>query len=108
MGFPRQEYWNGLPCPPPEDLPNPGIKAAFLMSSAFAGRFFMTSATWEARVVAVQLLSCVQVFVTPWTVARQAPLFMGFSMDCSPPGSCLLHWWVGYLSLSHQGRPHIF
>ena len=26
MGFSRQEYWNGLPCPPPEDLPNQGIK----------------------------------------------------------------------------------
>ena len=26
MGFSRQEYWNGLPCPPPGDLPNPGIK----------------------------------------------------------------------------------
>ena len=24
MGFPRQEYWSGLPCPPPGDLPNPG------------------------------------------------------------------------------------
>ena len=24
MGFSRQEYWNGLPCPPPGDLPNPG------------------------------------------------------------------------------------
>ena len=24
MGFSRQEYWSGLPCPPPEDLPNPG------------------------------------------------------------------------------------
>ena len=28
MGFSRWEYWNGLPCPPPEDLPNPGIKPA--------------------------------------------------------------------------------
>ena len=28
MGFSRQEYWNGLPCPPPEDLPYPGIKPA--------------------------------------------------------------------------------
>ena len=27
MGFSRQEYWNGLPCLPPGDLPNPGIKA---------------------------------------------------------------------------------
>ena len=26
-GFSRQEYWSGLPCPPPEDLPNPGIKS---------------------------------------------------------------------------------
>ena len=31
MGFPRQEYWSGLPCPPPGDLPQPGIK---LTSSA--------------------------------------------------------------------------
>ena len=26
MGFSKQEYWNGLPCPPPGNLPNPGIK----------------------------------------------------------------------------------
>ena len=26
MGFFRQEYWSVLPCPPPGDLPNPGIK----------------------------------------------------------------------------------
>ena len=26
MGFPRQEYWSGLPCPSPGDLPNPGIE----------------------------------------------------------------------------------
>ena len=25
MGFSRQEYWSGLPCPPPGDLPHPGI-----------------------------------------------------------------------------------
>ena len=34
VGFPRQEYWKGLPCPPPGDLPNPGIKPASLMSPA--------------------------------------------------------------------------
>ena len=28
MGFPTQEYWNGLPFPSPEDLPDPGIKPA--------------------------------------------------------------------------------
>ena len=26
MGFSRQEYWSGLPCPPPQDLPNPGTE----------------------------------------------------------------------------------
>ena len=25
MGFPRQEYWSGLPFPPPGDLPDPGV-----------------------------------------------------------------------------------
>ena len=32
MGFSRQEYWSGLPFPPPGDLPDPMIKPAFLMS----------------------------------------------------------------------------
>ena len=48
MGFPRQEYWSGLPCPPPGDLPNPGIKPASCTSLALAARFFITSTTWEA------------------------------------------------------------
>ena len=29
MGFSRQEYWTGLPCPPPGDLPNPGTKPKY-------------------------------------------------------------------------------
>ena len=45
MGFSRQEYWNGLPCHPSRDLPNPRITHASLMSPALAGRFFTTSAT---------------------------------------------------------------
>ena len=48
MGFSRQEYWSGLPCPPPGDLLDPGIEPASL-SYALAGRFFTTSTTWEAR-----------------------------------------------------------
>ena len=35
--------------PPPEDLPNPGIKPMSLRSPALAGRLFTTSATWEAQ-----------------------------------------------------------
>ena len=49
MGFSGQEYWSGLPCPPPRDLPDPGIKPISLMSPALAGGFFTTSATWEAH-----------------------------------------------------------
>ena len=37
MGFSRQEYWSGLPFPPPGDLPHPGVQSA---SSALAGGFF--------------------------------------------------------------------
>ena len=47
MGFSRQEYWNGLPCSPPGDLPDPGIEPMSIISPAFAGRFFTTSTTWE-------------------------------------------------------------
>ena len=45
MGFSRQEYWGGLPCPPPGDLPDPGIKPTSLSSPALAGRFFTTNTT---------------------------------------------------------------
>ena len=37
MEFSRQEYWSWLPFPPPEDLPDPGIKPASLV---LAGGFF--------------------------------------------------------------------
>ena len=48
MGSPRQEYWSGVPFPPPEDLPNIGIEPASLPSPALASGFFTTNATWEA------------------------------------------------------------
>jgi len=47
MGLSRQEYWSGLPFPPPGDLPDPGIQPASLASPALAGGFFTTSVTWE-------------------------------------------------------------
>ena len=42
MGFSKQEYWIGLPWPPPEYLPDPGIELTSLMSPALADRFFTT------------------------------------------------------------------
>ena len=46
MGFPRQEYWSGLPFPPPGDLPNPGMEPDSRGSPARAGGFLTTSAPW--------------------------------------------------------------
>ena len=48
MGFFRQGYWSGFPRPSPGDLPDPGMESPSLTSPALAGRFFTTSATWEA------------------------------------------------------------
>ena len=84
MGFSKQEPWSGLPCPPPVDLPNPGTDPESLSSPALAGRFFTTSATWEAlnQVLLLLLLncfSCVRLCETPETAAHQAPPSLGFS-----------------------------
>ena len=47
-GFSSQEYWSGLPCPSPGDLPNPGIKLLSLTSPALADGFITVNASWEA------------------------------------------------------------
>ena len=49
MGLSRQEHWSGMPCPPPGDLPNPGIEPVCLMTFALADGFFTTSNTWKAH-----------------------------------------------------------
>ena len=50
MGFSREDYWGGLPCPPPGHLPDLGIEPASLASPALAGRFFTISTTREAHI----------------------------------------------------------
>ena len=64
MGFSKQEYWSGLPCPPPRSLVNPGIKPTCLMSPALASGFFTTSATWEAH-------ECVYIYIQVCIRGRQ-------------------------------------
>jgi len=49
MGFSRQEYWSGLPCPPIGDLHNPGIEPTSGTSPTLAGKFFIINATWETH-----------------------------------------------------------
>ena len=64
MKFSRQEYWSGLPFSSPGDLPNPGIepRSPALQAGALPSESPVASDS----------------FATPWTVAHQAPLLMGF------------------------------
>ena len=63
MGFPGQEYWCGLPFPPPGDLPDPGVKPLFPASPALAGGVLTTEPPGKHRILlfiylAVLGLSC--------------------------------------------------
>ena len=96
MGFPRQEYWSGLPGSPPGDLPGPRIKPASFRSPALAGGFFTASGNWEAP---LRLCVCV--------LAKLILLCLTLCdlMDCSPPGSSvhgilqmtILEWVEAYI-----------
>ena len=96
MGFSRQEYWNWLSCPPPEDLPDPGTEPVSLTSSALGGGFFTTSTTWERK--------------SESEVAQLCPTLCD-PMDCSLPGSFIhgifqarvLEW--GAISLGESSWP---
>ena len=90
MGLPKQEYWSGLPFPPPGDLPNPGIKPTFpelqadsLPLSQLGGPFCCISS--------VQSLSGVRL-CDPMDCSTP-----GFPVHQSTPGdysdSCPSSWW---------------
>ena len=51
MEFSKQEYWSGLPFPPPRGLPDPGLKPTSLKSPALAGRLFITEPPHTARIL---------------------------------------------------------
>ena len=61
MEFPRREDWSRLPFPPPEDLPNPGIKP---MSPALATGFFITEPPGKPflylRILQIRLISSLE------------------------------------------------
>ena len=58
MGFSRQEYWSGLPCPPPGHLPHPGIEPASPVDNASPSRFFITSATFSSNTFCIPTNHC--------------------------------------------------
>ena len=61
MDFSRQEYWRGLPGPPPGDEPDPGIEPKSLLSLALAGGFFITSTTWEAPPLIMRTMQIISI-----------------------------------------------
>ena len=62
MGFSRQEYWSGLPCPPPGVLPDSGIEPASLVSPALADGFRTTSASGKPSLTSGFLQMCLWPF----------------------------------------------
>ena len=73
-GFSRQEYWSGLPSPPPGDLPDPRIKPTPLMCLALAGGSFTTRTTWEDVCVCVCVCVCVTYNTTRFVKERDSSL----------------------------------
>ena len=58
MGFSRQEYWSGLPCPPPGDLLDPGIKPKSPAAPALAVIFFITDPPGKPPLSSMTALQC--------------------------------------------------
>ena len=101
MGFSRQGYWSGLPCPPPGDLPNPGVEprsralqedldSYHLSHQGSLFKVYSLLFWYMCEIIttikpinilvtstefsSVQSLSCVQLIATPWTATCQASL----------------------------------
>ena len=93
LGFSRQEYWNGLPCPSPGDLPNPGFEpespAFYADSLPSEPPMCLKKVKWPSRV---------RLFVISWTVAYQAPPSMEFSRQ---------EYWSGLLFPSPGDLPDV-
>ena len=55
MGYSRQEFWSGLPFPPPGNLPDPGIEPMSPAAPALAGGFFTTEPTGKQQCLYLNL-----------------------------------------------------
>ena len=121
LGFPRQEYWSGLPFPSPGDLPEPGIKPEAPALAADSLPLSHQGSPCMFYVLCAQSFSCVQLFAFLWTVALQAPLSIEFSrqeyrsrMPFPTPGDLpdgnlnlpLLHWQADSLPQAPPVKPY--
>ena len=79
-GFSRQEYWSGLPCPPP----NLGLELRSVPSPAVAGESFTTGATWEAHILHVHVTVSAGRFLFP--------IVLDEGTDTQEPGQWRTTW----------------
>ena len=84
MEFSRQEWWSDLPCLPPRDFPNPGIKSASVTSPALAGWFFIPLAHLGSPAMICRCFSLAKPYLTlcdSWTGACQVSLSFTISQS---------------------------
>ena len=81
MGFSRQEHWSGLPCPPPGDLPNPGIGLVSPEPLSHLGS-------------PISVLTALQ-FISPYNTSLMNAIFI-YPLAYSIPGKALAFTAVGY------------
>ena len=94
MRFSRREYWSGLPCPSPGDLPNPGTESVSLAPSALAGEFFTASTIWETcYALSVQFSSIVVSNSLRHHELQHARPPCPSPTPRAYPNSCPLSWW---------------
>ena len=88
MGFSRQEYWSGLPCPSPGDLPSLGTDPASLMSPALAGELFTNNTTCHSRYGSYiscpgcNMIVSVQYHILMWQLPKQRRSQDGRALFC--------------------------
>ena len=114
MRFPRQEYWSGLPFPPPGNLPDPGIKPVSLVPPALAGGFFTTEPPGKPLGMCNVLFCQERVFFFLFSVTQEnhssTPVLDTGTVPCCPAlfihpfRKCLKNsralWWQRHFILS--------
>ena len=103
MGFPRQEYWSGLPFPSPGDLPDPGIEPT---SPAMPGKFFTTEPPGKPGGYRFRLRTQGLCHCPPPAPDLLAGWFCRVLCGALPFPSSYVHTVIGLMSHLWEHRPH--
>ena len=129
MGFSRQKYWSGVPCPPPGDLPNPGIKSASLNVSCSDRQILYRLGSLSAWLRGLTLWSWItsldhglpllyqvglpllfffsfNIYVFSWLTGLQLQ-HVGSSSPTRDRTQATLQWELGVLAKDYQGSPKL-